>query len=234
MTAIVTATGVIRRVLVTPARIGISLLLGGLLSFAAIAANLSGEADDVVADVVPGGLLLLVVPLISLVFAVGALGDLVDDDTIVYLWLKPLPRWQLALGAVLATWLYVVPTVAVVAAVIAVAGGDPGLLVAAVVSCVLASMAYGTVFVGLGLRTTRSLLAGLAFVLIWEGFLAALSDGIATMSVRRWSSALFSDLGDVESVLEPASAVSSAVVLGIIVTLGLALTTRWLGTREIP
>ena len=41
----------------------------------------------------------LLVPVVSLVFATAALGDLAEDGTLVYLWLRPLPRWQLAVAS---------------------------------------------------------------------------------------------------------------------------------------
>ncbi|MDH5520248.1 MAG: hypothetical protein OEZ14_06925, partial [Acidimicrobiia bacterium] len=39
------------------------------------------------------------VPILSLLFASTTLGQLVEDETLVYLWLRPNPRWQLALAA---------------------------------------------------------------------------------------------------------------------------------------
>ncbi|MFT5223257.1 MAG: ABC-2 type transport system permease protein, partial [Glaciecola sp.] len=213
MTAILEASSILRRLLLTPVRAGVSILLGGLLTLAAVGANLGGNGSgQIVPELITGGLLLIVVPLISLIFAVGALGDLVDDETMVYLWLKPLPRWQLGIAAAIATWQFVVPICVLIAAAVAVGGGESDMLVPAAAACAMASVAYSSLFIGLGLRTTRSLLAGLVFVLIWEGFLAGISEGIATISIRRWSNALFADLADVRSSLAPASALSATVV----------------------
>ena len=41
-------------------------------------------------------------PVTTLVFAAASLGDFREDGTLVYLWLRPVPRWQIiaaALGA---------------------------------------------------------------------------------------------------------------------------------------
>lgn len=234
MNAVLTATSVMRRLVLTPVRIGLSAMLGGLFLLLSVVSNLNGEA--IADELIMNGILLFVIPIIALVYAVGALGDAVDDGTLVYLWLKPLPRWQLGIGAMLATWQFVVPISALIGAGVALGAGQSDLLFPAVAACTLGVMAYSALFVGLGLRTTKSLLAGLVYVLIWEGFLATLSDSIATWSVRRWASALFSDLGGfrVSSPLPEASAWSATLVLVIIIAVGLALTTRWLTTRDVP
>ena len=50
---------------------------------------------------------------VSLVFGTAALGDLVDDGTLVYLWTRPQRRTSLALGAWSAALTYAVPLVVV-------------------------------------------------------------------------------------------------------------------------
>ena len=55
----------------------------------------------------------IVVPLATAWLATSSVGDLVEDRLLVYLWLKPVPRWQLPAAAVLATVTIVVPLVAV-------------------------------------------------------------------------------------------------------------------------
>ena len=68
--------------------------------------------------------------MVSLVFASAALGDVAEDGTLVYLWLRPYPRWQLAVAAFAASVTVVVP-VAVLPLVIAAAlTGEGGRLVA--------------------------------------------------------------------------------------------------------
>ena len=44
----------------------------------------------------------LVLPVVALVFAGAAIGDLRDDKTLVYLWLRPMDRWPIVVGAALA------------------------------------------------------------------------------------------------------------------------------------
>ncbi len=225
---------VVRRLLLTRARIGITAVLATLLGLAALAINVSGAPGREVRELMNAGVLLLAVPLITLVFSVASLGEPKDDGTLVYLWLKPLPRWQLALAACVATWQVTVPISFAVGAVVAVLGGRSDLLVPIGIAGSLASLAYGTAFVAFGLRTTRSLLAGLLYILLWEGFFASLSGGIATWTVRRWSTGLFANLVNVESSMAEVGTLSAVAVLLATTGAGLALTTRFLQTRDVP
>ena len=43
------------------------------------------------------------VPIVALVFASAALGDMREDGTLVYLWLRPMDRWPVVVGAWLAS-----------------------------------------------------------------------------------------------------------------------------------
>jgi ABC-2 type transport system permease protein len=126
----------------------------------------------------------LLVPVVALVFASAVLGDLAEDGTLVYLWLRPVARWRLALAAVLATITAVVP-VAVVPLVIAAAiTGEGGRLVAgAAAGALLETVAYSAVFSGLGLKVKRALVWGVAYLLIWEQAVSRISHGAARVSI---------------------------------------------------
>ena len=75
------------------------------------------------ADVVSTYGLGILVPFAALWLGTSAIGDLVDDRLLVYLWLKPVSRWQLPAAAVLATVSVVVPLTAVPLALSALAAG---------------------------------------------------------------------------------------------------------------
>jgi ABC-2 type transport system permease protein len=126
----------------------------------------------------------LLVPVVALVFASATLGDLAEDGTLVYLWLRPVPRWQLAIGAVAATITVVVPVAVLPLVVGAALTGDGGRLVAgAAAGGLLATLAYSAVFCGLGLRVRRALVWGVAYLLIWEQAVARVSHGAARISL---------------------------------------------------
>ena len=96
----------------------LSLLLG-------LFARLDDNSAQAAADHVSVFGLGLLVPLATLWFGTSAIGDLVEDKLLVYLWLKPVPRWQLPAAAMLATVSVVVPlTVLPLTASTVVAGED--------------------------------------------------------------------------------------------------------------
>jgi ABC-2 type transport system permease protein len=126
----------------------------------------------------------LLVPVVSLVFASAVLGDLAEDGTLVYLWLRPVARWRLALAAVAATVSVVVPVAVVPLVVAAAVTGQGGRLVAGTAAgALLAAVAYSAVFCGLGLKVKRALAWGVAYLLIWEQAVARVSHGAARVSI---------------------------------------------------
>jgi ABC-2 type transport system permease protein len=87
--------------------------------------------------------LALVLPVATLVFASASFGDLVDDQTLVYLWLRDIPRWRLAASAMLSTLTIVIPLVAVpLIATAAAARLDGDAIFASVIATVIGAVAY--------------------------------------------------------------------------------------------
>ena len=157
------------------------LLLAGIMSalsilLAVLIARESGDQTRVVDTVeflsVFG--LGLMVPILSLVLASSTLGQLVEDETLVYLWIRPNPRWMLALAAWLASATVAVPMTVVPLTVAAAvgSGGDSAAIGAVAASIALASIGYTAVFTLVGLLLRRALIWGLLYVFIWELFVA--------------------------------------------------------------
>jgi ABC-2 type transport system permease protein len=164
---------------------GLSLLgLGAVALGLAIHLSHSANRPDAAWSLVDSFGLSLLIPVVALVFASAALGDLAEDGTLVYLWLRPLPRWQLASGAFAAS-VTVVASVAVLPLVVgaAISGGGWRIAGAAAAGGMLATVAYSAVFCGLGLRVRRALAWGLAYLLIWEQAVARVSRGAARASI---------------------------------------------------
>ena len=84
---------------------GVAVLIGVLLD-----RSESISAQDRV-DALDNFGLTVFVPLVAVVFATAALGNLVEEKTLVYFWLRPIGRWQIALAAFVATM--IVPVIAV-------------------------------------------------------------------------------------------------------------------------
>ena len=62
----------------------------------------------------------LLVPIVALVFAAAAFGDAREDGTLVYLWLRPMDRWPVVVGAWLAAITVSLPITVVPLAISAV------------------------------------------------------------------------------------------------------------------
>lgn len=121
-------------------------------------------------------------PLTALLYAGGVVQDEVEEQTLTYLLLRPLPRWALYLTKLAMTWLTTsLLTAAFTALTLLVAYWNaPELTSAAFPERVakiaalmaLAQVGYCSLFGLLGLRMRRSLIVGLGYIIAFEGLLA--------------------------------------------------------------
>jgi ABC-2 type transport system permease protein len=177
----------------------------------------------------------VLIPVVSLVFASAALGDPAEDGTLVYLWLRPLPRWRLAVTAALAALTVSVP-IAVLPVILAAAisGAGARLVAGAAVGACLSSVGYTAVFCGLGLRVRRALGWGLAYVLIWEGAVARLAKAAARLSISVTSATVTARIAHHSPLPRNAMSMPVAIAFPVIaVVLALTVTTRSLDKGEI-
>jgi ABC-2 type transport system permease protein len=195
----------------------------------------AGEADaDAGTGFINGFGLALVVPVTTLVFASAALGDLIDDGTMVYLWLRPVARWKLALAAATASFTVVLPLVLLPLSIAAAATGDGAdLVVGTAVAATLGIAAYTGLFVTLGVRVRRSLLWGLIYIFIWEGFVARAGDTASRLAIRAYTRSVLSDATGVELELADVSTAYRYIVPITVLVLALAYTTRRLRVQDV-
>jgi ABC-2 type transport system permease protein len=184
----------------------VSILLGVLTRFDA-------DSAQAAADAVGAYGLGLALPLATLWLGTSVLGDLVEDRLLVYLWLKPVARWQVPLAAVLATASLVVPLMAVPIALTPLVAGATEVVPAAFLAASLATLAYSGVFVAAGLWFRRAAWWGLAFVLLWENALAYLAGGFARFTVVGWAGAVLEGASDVSAPVDAGSLAAGVVVL---------------------
>ena len=178
----------------------------------------------------------LFVPVTVLVFASSVLGDPNEDATLVYLWLRPVARWRMALAALAATLTITVPLVVIpMAASAALAGGDEAaaLVAGAVASTVLATVAYAGIFTWLGLRVKRALVWGIAYILIWEGFVARAGASASRLSVRASTRSVLGRVADGPLDLVEVSPVASLAIPLAAAAIAFALTVRRLTTQDV-
>jgi ABC-2 type transport system permease protein len=163
--------------------------------------------------------LAVVLPVSTLVFASASFGDLVDDQTLVYLWLRDVPRWRLAASAILSTLTIVIPLVAVPLVATAVAAQlDGDAVLASVVATIVGALAYTGAFTALGLRTKRALAWGLLYIFIWEQFIARAGHGVRRFALSAYTRSVLSKISGVpitDADISSVFAVVIPVVVGV-------------------
>jgi ABC-type transport system involved in multi-copper enzyme maturation permease subunit len=202
--------------------------LGALSIVIGVFASLDDNPAQATADHVSAYGLGILVPLAALWLGTSAIGDLVEDKLLVYLSLKPVPRWQLPAAAVLATVSVVVPLTALPLTVSALVAGAGDVALATLLAASFAALAYAGLFVAAGLWFRRGVWWGLAFILIWENVAAYTAEGAARFTVFGWASSVLGLAPDVDVQLEAGSAAAAFVVLpAIAIAAWLAATWRY-------
>jgi ABC-2 type transport system permease protein len=219
-------------------QITISRLLGiaALGALSVLLGALSRADDDpgqAAAEVVATYGLGMLLPLATLWLGTSVVGDLVEDRLLVYLWLKPVARWQLPAAAVLATFSVVAPLTALpVAASVLVAGAEDVAL-PAFAAATLAALAYTGLFVAAGLWFRRAVWWGLVFVLLWENVLAYSAEGTARFTVSEWARSLLETAPGIDVALGARSAATAFVVLPAVAVAGWLLATMRYRRAEV-
>ena len=163
--------------------------------------------------------LAVLLPVVAVIVGTAAIGSELDDGTIIYLLAKPIPRGLVAVVKFVVAWVIVVLLVcpAILVAGIVARGGDAELGMAYAVAAGFGALEYTAVFLALSLFTSRALVVGLAYVVIWEGAVAGLFEGTRIFSVRQHALAIADALGG-EGAIEAALELGPALAVGTIVT----------------
>lgn len=209
-------------------RLALVVLLGALPSLVSVAYRLGDQntlPPEWTADTLLNGVIVtILLPLVALIFGTSALGNEVEDGTVIFLLSKPIPRAEVITAKLAATWLltalFVVPAAAISGTIAIWGSSEQGIITGFVIACALGALAYDSLFVMLSAFTTRALFIGLAYVFIWEGIANAIFSGTRYLSVRPScvgvasliSSAsdetLSAELGGIESLVILATAVA--------------------------
>ncbi|MGD9705516.1 MAG: ABC transporter permease subunit [Acidimicrobiia bacterium] len=191
--------------------LGLMSLLAPIAGFA-IGASDTASTEDAV-RLIAGLGFAVVIPVVALVFGTAAIGDLRDDKTLVYLWLRPLDRWPVVVGAALAALTIVAPlTLVPVVAAAALTGVGSGIVSGTLVAGAVGAVAYVAVFTLFGVALRRATVWGLAYILIWEGFIAQGGAGVARFALRKYTRSILVERTGVELDLADFSLVTGIVV----------------------
>lgn len=176
----------------------------------------------------------LLVPIVALVFAGASLGDTREDGTLVYLWLRPMPRLGVAVGAWLAAITVSLPLTLVPMALTSVlldAGSE--LVAATVIATIVGIIAYSALFVLLGLLVKNSIVWGLAYILIWEGLVASFGSAAAKLAIRGYLSSILTDRTGVDLALGDLNQTVGIAVPVVVAVVGLAMAAYRLDNLEV-
>ena len=211
------------------------------LTLLALVAPISGFAlgssdaslDDSVRLIASVGLG-LVLPVVSLVFAGAAIGDLREDKTLVYLWLRPMDRWPIVVGAALAAGTLAAPiTIIPITAAAILTGAGNGIVAGTLLATVVGLIAYVAVFTLFGVWLKRFIVWGLAYILIWEGFIAQAGAGVARVALRKYTRSILVDRTGADLDLADFSLAMAIIVPILVAVAALAVASWRLGSQDI-
>ena len=228
------------RVAGTIARLGLASVFGrrrGILLFvlplvlvglAGLVRLLVGRDIEVASDALYGLGLAVVVPLVALVATTGVLAPEIDDGSIAYLLAKPISRHTIVISKLIVA---VSCVVAFAALPMLIAGmvlmiEEPRLGVGYAVGALLGGTAYCTLFALLSVMTRHAVVIGLIYLLVWEGLLGGLLDGVRWLSVTRWSAAIIEQVVAGVEIVNDLSPVYAGTATAIVIILGTWLTGR--------
>jgi ABC-2 type transport system permease protein len=174
----------------------------------------------------PGGILgelgmTVMLPVTALIIGTSVLGAEIDEGSIVHLLATPVRR-----SAVIGSK-FVIATVLTIAfaavpeflAALIAHGGMGKLPLGLLVGAVCGSAIYSAIFVMLSAVTTRAIIIGLAYVLIWEALLGAYAGGTHLLSAAQYSLGIANSIAHYSS-LNASLSLTTSVVMAIIVTAG--------------
>lgn len=208
------------RALVGRRRTILMLLLAAIPILVGLIVRANGTGVRDVGSTLDGLVIRVVLPLVALVFGTAALGSELEDGTAVHLLTKPIRRSTIVLAKITVagtlTAALLVPSTVLAGILLARTGTDPLATTFAIALGVLAgSFVYVAIFVALSVVTSRGLLIGLGYALIWEGILAGLLPGSQVFSVREYVRGIAETLepAAIESIVGNAAALYAAVAL---------------------
>lgn len=166
----------------------------------------------------------VLLPLAGVVFGSTAFGGEVDDGTLVYLLVKPVPRWALVLSKFAVATLSTLAIGVVALTLPWLALRNPALplnmLTAFLIAAAVASAIYVALFLSLGLTTKRALVAGLIYVILFEGVISRNLQGLRVFSVREYALAVAQAASNGTIVMPGAVTMSTVRWMGTIMFLG--------------
>jgi ABC-2 type transport system permease protein len=237
MTVFVVIAGVTLRSLLGRRRTLLMLLLAGMPILLGLLVRANNADVEELGATLDGFVVRIVLPLIALVFGTAALGSELDDGTAVHMLTKPIDRWTIVVAKILVagtlTAAMVVPSTVVGGLLLGgSAPGTVGVTFAFALATLIGSYIYVAIFLVLSVATSRGLIIGLAYALIWEGVLGGLLPGTQIFSVREYLGGIAGTL-DARAVSESAVGATGFIYVAVAFVLALVLGSMRLARYEV-
>lgn len=173
-----------------------------LVAVSVLVRALVGDDATAARAVLYGLGLVLVVPLVALLATSGLLAAEIDDGSIAYLLAKPLSRYSIVLSKLLVavTCVLVFGALPMLLSGLVLRSSSLSFGVGFGVASFLGGAAYCALFAWLSVMTRHAVVFGLIYLLVWEGLLGGLLDGIRWLSVTRWSAQVVDTIASQELV----------------------------------
>ncbi|MEE8045269.1 MAG: ABC transporter permease subunit [Dehalococcoidia bacterium] len=183
-------------------RLLITLLLAGLpVTMGVIWRVIEGDArpdSDFEGFAINGMLAGSIIPLVTLAISSAAFSNEIEDKTLANLTLSPIARWKIVvpklLGAMTIAGFFMM--IAAFATGYIAYSGDMTAALAITAGAAVAVSLYASVFILVGLVTTKAIGFGLLYVFLWEGLFAGFVSGVRFLSIRHYSLTIVNGVDD--------------------------------------
>ena len=233
--------------------VGGPVLLAGAIRFAisvepAVAPRVNGAS---VSGAVVFGMMIwwlyirFIVPVLGVFYGTSLIADEIDDKTITYLFVRPIPRAAVLVGKYLSylacTILLVLPSVVIVYfLIVPLGGGSVGrefpALVADLGMLVVGLASYGAVFALVGARLKRPLVVGLVYAFGWEPGVLLFPGYLKRATVMYYLQALVPQAMPQDSAISVLMQIFQevpSVATSLMFLAGITIATLWLAGRAV-
>jgi ABC-2 type transport system permease protein len=199
-----------------------------LVGLAVLVRVLVGEDLSAASDTLYGLGLAVIVPLVALLATTGVLAPEIDDGSISYLLAKPISRHTIVVSklVVAATCVLVFGAVPMLVAGLVLILDEPRLGTGFALGSLAGGLAYCALFALLSVLSRHAVVIGLVYLLIWEGLLGGLLDGVRWLSVTRWAAVIIEQIANEVTLVDDLSPVYAVVATATVIVLGTWLTGR--------